>query len=113
MLAVGSLTYAFSTILGWGIYGERGMEFIANKIITRRSKTKGEIPSPEYIEKMLQGVNNTYRIVFLITVYLGAVVSLDLVWNLADIFNALMAIPNLLCLLFLSKIIVKETRKYL
>ena len=113
MLAFGSLTFAFSTILGWGIYGERGMEFIANKIITRRSKTKGETPSPEYIEKKLRGVNNTYRIVFLITVYLGAVVSLDLAWNLADIFNALMAIPNLLCLLFLSGVIVKETRKYL
>ena len=113
LLAFGSLTFAFSTILGWGIYGERGMEFIANKIITRRSKAKGEIPSPEYIEKKLQGVNNTYRIVFLITVYLGAVASLDLVWNLADIFNALMAIPNLLCLLFLSGVIVKETRKYL
>ena len=53
------------------------------------------------------------RIVFLISVYLGAVVSLDLVWNLADIFNALMAIPNLLCLIFLSNVIVEETRKYL
>jgi AGCS family alanine or glycine:cation symporter len=52
-------------------------------------------------------------VVFLITVYLGSVVSLDIVWNLADIFNALMAIPNLLCLLFLSGVLVSETRKYL
>ena len=56
---------------------------------------------------------NIYRAIFLITVYLGAVVSLDLVWNLADIFNALMAIPNLISLLFLSGVIVRETRKYL
>ena len=53
------------------------------------------------------------RVVFLITVYLGAVISLDVVWNLADIFNALMALPNLLCLLFLSNVIISETRKYL
>ena len=44
---------------------------------------------------------------------MGAVISLDVVWNLADIFNALMAIPNLLCLLFLSNVLVSETRKYL
>ena len=56
---------------------------------------------------------NTYRVIFLITVYLGAVISLDLVWNIADIFNALMAIPNLVSLLFLSGVIVRETRKYL
>ena len=56
---------------------------------------------------------NSYRIVFLITVYLGAVVSLDVVWNMADIFNALMAIPNLLSLLFLSGVIVSETRRFL
>ena len=56
---------------------------------------------------------NIYRAIFLITVYLGAVVSLDLVWNLADIFNALMAIPNLISLLFLSGAIVRENKKYL
>ena len=50
---------------------------------------------------------------FLVTVYLGTVVSLDLVWNLADIFNALMAIPNLISLVLLSGVIVRETRKYL
>ena len=61
----------------------------------------------------LRIVNTIYRAVFLVTVYLGAIVSMDFVWNLADIFNALMAIPNLLCLIFLSNIIVKETRQYL
>lgn len=98
LLAFGSLTFAFSTILGWSFYGERGIEYLVNKISRRR-----------YAKRFV----NTYRIVFLITVYLGAVVSLDLVWNLADIFNALMAIPNLLSLLFLSGMLVHETRKFL
>ena len=96
LLAFGSLTFAFSTILGWSYYGERAVEYMAAKT---NLKVKTFI--------------STYRTLFLITVYLGAVVSLDLVWNLADIFNALMAIPNLIALLLLSGVIVKETRKYL
>ncbi|MBR5298559.1 MAG: alanine:cation symporter family protein, partial [Parabacteroides sp.] len=111
LLAFGSLTFAFSTILGWGLYGERGIEFLADKWIRNRKGDAGF--TPEYFESKLRKVTNAYRVVFLISVYLGAVVSLDLVWNLADIFNALMAIPNLLCLVFLSNVIVEETRKYL
>ena len=83
LLAFGSLTFAFSTILGWSYYGERAVEYMAGK--TRLKKRFGIKP-----------IINIYRVIFLITVYLGAVVSLDLVWNLADIFNALMAIPNLI-----------------
>ena len=78
-----------------------------------KHKNRGKDLSPDYYVAKQRNVTNAYRVIFLITVYLGAVVSLDLVWNLADIFNALMAIPNLLCLLFLSNVIVKETRKYL
>ena len=100
LLAFGSLTFAFSTILGWSYYGERAVEYMAGK--TRLKKRFGIKP-----------IINIYRVIFLITVYLGAVVSLDLVWNLADIFNALMAIPNLISLIFLSRVIVKETRQYL
>jgi AGCS family alanine or glycine:cation symporter len=111
LLAFGSLTFAFSTILGWGLYGERGMEFLADKWIRYKKGNAGF--TSEYFDVKLRRVINAYRIVFLISVYLGAVVSLDLVWNLADIFNALMAIPNLLCLIFLSNVIVEETRKYL
>lgn len=96
LLAFGSLTFAFSTILGWSYYGERAVEYMV-------AKTNLKVKT----------VINIYRTLFLITVYLGAVVSLDLVWNLADIFNALMAIPNLIALLLLSGVIVKETRKYL
>ncbi|MGN0191646.1 MAG: alanine:cation symporter family protein, partial [Candidatus Cryptobacteroides sp.] len=93
-------TFAFSTILGWSYYGERAVEYMAGKTrLLRRFGTKSIV--------------NVYRVIFLITVYLGAVVSLDLVWNLADIFNALMAIPNLISLVLLSGVIVKETRHYL
>lgn len=111
LLAFGTLTFAFSTILGWGLYGERGMEFLFEKWLNRRRN--GKIISAENYSASMRSAINAYRVVFLITVYMGAVVSLDVVWNLADIFNALMAIPNLLCLLFLSGVIVAETRKYL
>lgn len=99
LLTFGSLTFAFSTILGWSYYGERAIEYLGDRKLFDRIGTKHIV--------------NAYRIIFLLTVYLGAVISLDSVWNLADIFNALMAIPNLLCLLFLSGVIVHETRKYL
>ncbi len=54
-----------------------------------------------------------FRIVYIATIFLGSVISLGLVWNIADCMNALMAIPNLISLLCLSGIIVHETRKYL
>lgn len=100
LLAFGSLTFAFSTILGWCYYGERAVEYLAGK--TKMGKRWGAKP-----------MVNTYRVFFLITVYLGAIVSLDLVWNVADIFNALMAIPNLIALILLSSVIVSETRQHL
>lgn len=91
ILVFGSLTFAFSTILGWCYYGERGMEYL-----TRSKKW--------FL---------AYRIVFLVTVFLGSVISLNIVWNIADCLNALMAVPNLLSLLFLSGVIVHETKTYL
>lgn len=54
-----------------------------------------------------------YRIVWIIMIYVGSVINLSLVWSFADIVNALMAVPNLISLLLLSGVIVKETRKYL
>lgn len=89
LLAFGTLTFAFSTILGWSYYGERAVEYVGSR-------------------KMVKA----YRVAFLASVFIGAVVSLDLVWNLADIFNALMAIPNLIALLLLSGVVVAETRQY-
>ena len=111
LLALGTLTFAFSTILGWGLYGERGLEYLSDKWF--RHRKRGKNATEDYYKTRQRNATNAYRVVFLITVYIGAVISLDVVWNLADIFNALMAIPNLLCLLFLSNVIVSETRKYL
>ncbi len=90
LLTFGLITFAFSTILGWSYYGERCVEYL-----------KGH-------RWML-----AYRVVFIVCIFVGSVVSLGLVWNLADCMNAFMAIPNLISLLFLSGIIVHETRKYL
>lgn len=96
ILSVGIVTFAFSTILGWSYYGERAIEYLAGH------RTK--------VRKWVLGV---YRGIFVAAVFIGSVVSLSVVWNLADIANAMMAIPNLIAILLLSGVIVKETRKYL
>lgn len=90
LLTFGLLTFAFSTILGWEIYGERAAEYLKIKNIARY-----------------------YRIAYVLAIFVGATMDLGLVWTIADGLNALMAIPNLLSLLFLSGVIVHETRKYL
>ena len=90
LLSFGLLTFAFSTILGWSYYGERAMEYLKG-----RRWTKG------------------YRWLYIAAVFIGSVANLSIVWNIADCMNALMAIPNLLSLLFLNGMIVHETRKYL
>ena len=90
LLTFGLLTFAFSTILGWCYYGERAVEYLKG-----REWVKG------------------YRVIYIVAVFLGSIMNLTLVWNLADCMNALMAIPNLISLLLLSGIIVHETRKYL
>lgn len=90
LLTFGLLTFAFSTILGWCYYGERAIEYLKGK-------------------SWLIG----YRVLYIAVLFIGSVMNLALVWNLADCMNALMAIPNLMSLLFLSGIIVHETRKYL
>ncbi len=90
LLNIGQFTFAFSTILGWSYYGERAVEYLGGKRL-----------------------NLPYRIIYIIAVFAGSIISLTFVWNMADCFNALMAIPNLLALLFLSKVLVKETNYYL
>ena len=96
ILSVGIVTFAFSTILGWSYYGERAVEYLTG----RHFKT-GRI------------VVAIYRALFIAAVFIGSVMSLSVVWNLADIANALMAIPNLIAILLLSGVIVQETRQYL
>ena len=89
ILVVGIITFAYSTILGWAYYGERCVEYFSGKI--------GLIP---------------YRVLYIIVALIAPVLALDLVWLIADILNALMAIPNLIAVLLLSPVIVKETKKY-
>ena len=90
LLTFGLLTFAFSSILGWCYYGERAVEYLKGR------------------RWML-----AYRMIFIVAVFIGSVMQLGVVWNMADCMNALMAIPNLLSLLALNGIIVHETRKYL
>lgn len=96
VLSVGILTFAFSTILGWSYYGERAVEYLAGG----KHKTA----------RILIGA---YRALFIAGVFIGSVLSLSMVWNLADIANSLMAIPNLVAVLLLSGVVAKETKKYL
>ena len=90
LLTFGLLTFAFSTILGWCYYGERAVEYLKGK-------------------RWVLG----YRVLYIAAVFIGAVMNLAVVWNLADCMNALMAIPNLVSLLCLNGVIVNETRSYL
>jgi len=90
ILSVGIITFAFSTILGWSYYGEKAVEYLGGKKIIIY-----------------------YRIAWILAVFIGAILNLSLVWGIADSMNALMAIPNLIALLLLSKVLVKETNKFL
>ena len=90
LLTFGLTTFAFSSILGWCYYGECAVEYLKGK-------------------QWVLG----YRVLYIGALFLGSVMNLALVWNLADCMNALMVIPNLLSLIFLSGIIIHETRKYL
>jgi AGCS family alanine or glycine:cation symporter len=90
VLTVGLLTFVFSTILGWSYYGEKAAEYLWGSKVIR-----------------------PYRLLWVVAVMLGSVLSLPLVWSLADITNGLMAIPNLISLLALQAVVVAETRKYL
>mgnify|MGYP005761610449 FL=1 len=90
ILVVGIISFAYSTVLGWAYYGERCVEYFSGKA--------GLIP---------------YRVLYIAVAVIAPVVSLNLVWTIADILNALMAIPNLIAVLLLSNIIVRETKKYI
>lgn len=90
ILVVGLITFTFSTILGWSYYGEKAIQYIAGR------KTI-------YV----------FRTLWIVAAYLGANLDLALVWSLADCANALMAFPNLVSLILLSGVIIKETNKYL
>lgn len=90
VLTLGIITFAYSTILGWAYYGERCVEYFAG--------SKGLIP---------------YRILYIAVAIIAPIISLNVVWTMADILNALMSVPNLVAVLLLSNVIVKETKKYI
>ena len=89
ILIIGLVTFAFSTILGWYYYGER----CAIYLFGERAKW-------------------VYKILWVIGVFVGSLVELNLIWSMADLLNGLMAIPNIIAVLLLSNVIAKETKKY-
>ncbi len=90
LLTFGILTFAFSTILGWSYYGESAVNYIEH-----------------------QHINRFYRLLYIIALFFGSIINLDIIWNIADTMNALMAIPNLVALILLSGVAARETKKYL
>lgn len=89
IVTVGLILFAYSTILGWCYYGEKSIEYLLG-----------------------EGAVKPYRVVYIAAILFGSVQKVGLVWTLADIFNGLMALPNLIGLIFLSPVIVRETREY-
>jgi len=89
IVGVGIILFGFSTILGWAYYGEKCIEYL-------------------FGEKILL----VYRLLFILVVFLGTLLSLEVVWYLVDIMNGLMALPNLIGLLFLTPIIVLESKEF-
>ena len=91
IVALALALFAFSTILGWSYYGEKALEYLVGSTrFTRR-----------------------YRIVWVAATFVGAVTSLEIVWAVADVFNGAMALPNLIALVLLSGVVVRETKDYL
>ena len=90
LVTIGITLFAFSTILGWEYHGEKAFEYLLG---THR-------------------FNMVYRLVFSFVVYFGCTQTLNLVWSFSDIANALMAIPNLICMLLLSGEIAKDIREF-
>ncbi len=89
VVVLATILFGYSTILGWSYYGERAFEYIFGEDSIK-----------------------FYRIIFVSFVLVGAMLELKLVWNFSDLANGLMAIPNLIALLLLSKIVSEETNRY-
>ena len=90
LVTIGIALFAFSTILGWEYHGEKAFEYLMGT----------------------HKFNMIYRIIFSLVTYVGATQTLELVWNFSDITNALMAIPNLICMLLLSGEIAKDVKEF-
>lgn len=90
VLTMGIVTFSFSTILGWSYLGEKALEYLFGR-------------KARYL----------YRLLWIIATFVGSVTAINIVWNLGDTFNALMALPNIVSLLLLTKVVISETRHYL
>lgn len=90
LVSIGIALFAFSTIIGWEYHGEKAFEYLVKK--------------PKYCI--------IYRIIFSLVSYIGATTTLQIVWNFSDVMNGLMAIPNLICLLALSKVVAKDVEEF-
>jgi AGCS family alanine or glycine:cation symporter len=88
VLMVCICVFAFTSMIGWCVYGQKSMNYLTN--------------NNKVFEKI-------YLIIYVISIFFGAILKVDLIWNMADIFNGLMAIPNLIALICLSKVVSKET----
>lgn len=90
LIAIAIALFAYSTLLGWSYYGEKAAEYLVGPSVIR-----------------------VYKIAFIIFAFIGSVSALELVWNIADILNGLMVIPNVIGMIGLSGVIVAEGKKYL
>ena len=97
LLTFGILTFAFSTILGWSYYGESAVGYL---------EEGGEKSGARHGSRF-------YRVLYIVALFFGSIINLDIIWNIADCMNALMAVPNLVALLLLSGVAARETKKYL
>lgn len=79
--------FAFTSIIGWCVYGEKSISYLTNNKVIRK----------------------VYILIYVLAIFFGAILKVDLIWNLADIFNGFMAIPNLIALIALSKIVKEDT----
>ena len=91
LLMISLVFFAFTTILGWDYYSERCLQYLVGD---------------------KKGVLMAFKILYIIAVFVGPYLTVDLVWTFADIFNGLMAFPNLIALFALSGVVASETKKY-
>lgn len=90
VLTIGLFTFVFSTILGWAYYGEKAVEYLLGT-----------------------GAIHAYRVAWVIAVFVGAMAKIEIVWTFSDIMNGLMAIPNLVALILLSRVVANETKEFI
>lgn len=90
IVAISLALFAFSTILGWEYYGEKALEYL-----TRSTQ-----------------VTLAYRILFSAVAFIGCITAFDIAWNISDIFNALMIIPNAICMVLMAGPLVKDMKEF-